>query len=322
MIEESIQGLKDQLKYEPEIQNSEHLLKTDKFVVAGMGGSALAADLLRVVDPRIDLFLHRSYDLPGLPHAMWDNRLVIASSYSGNTEETISAFEAARSYNLPLAVVSVHGKLIELAKQFDIPYVQMPDTGIQPRMALGFSMKAILKLMGREEDLARLRAFSESFSPENFKTEGEKLAATLRGSIPIIYASHENRSIAYVWKITFNETGKIPAFANIFPELNHNEMTGFDVGEGARELTGNIQIIMLRDQNDHPQIKKRMDATASLLQEKGIRVISIDLASQDVYSKIFSASALAGWAAFYSAKQYGAEAEQVPMVESFKKLLG
>lgn len=321
MIEDAIKKFNEQLRYEPAIQNAEKLGTHKKFAVIGMGGSALAADLLRVWNPKIDLVLHRDYGLPQLSDESWHDRLVIASSYSGNTEETIAGFEDAHARGLPLAAISVGGKLAARAKELGVPYVQLPDTGIQPRMALGFSFNALLALMDEKETLTAAHEVGTNFSGENCEAKGKEIAETLKNAVPIIYSSRANGPLAYVWKIVCNETGKIPAFVNVFPEMNHNELTGFDVAPTTWVLSANMHILMLHDSEDNPRIQKRMQVAARLLEEKGIKNSFVELKTGSPIIKIFSSVVTAFWTAYYLAKGYGVEPEAVPLVETFKKLI-
>jgi len=222
---------------------------------------------------------------------------------------------------LPMAVVTVGGKLLEIAKQNSIPYIKLPNTGIQPRSALGFSTKALLKLMSENGLQKQASKLSKILKPENSEPAGKELAQKLSGKIPVIYSSAANNSLAYNWKIKLNETGKIPAFYNIFPELNHNEMTGFDVKERSKQLSEKIHFIFLRDSADHSKIQKRMEVTASLYRARGLPVEILELTGEDKMQRMFSCLILADWFALYTAEQYDFESEQVPMVEEFKKLI-
>ena len=150
-MSESIKNFPKQFEFEPVIENRERFLPAKKFIVAGMGGSNLASGLIRVGIPKIEIVIHRDYGLPDWPDPSFKDTLVIASSYSGNTEETIDAFHTALSKKVNVAVVTAGGELLQLAKKNNLPYVQIPDTGIEPRSALGFSIKAMLKLIGEEK---------------------------------------------------------------------------------------------------------------------------------------------------------------------------
>ncbi|OHA65863.1 MAG: bifunctional phosphoglucose/phosphomannose isomerase [Candidatus Wildermuthbacteria bacterium RIFCSPHIGHO2_02_FULL_49_9] len=318
-MKEAIEKFAEQFLWEPILANEENLKRTGKYVLCGMGGSHLQGDILQMLNPGLDLLVHADY---GLPENITPDRLVIASSYSGNTEETLSAFQAAKEDSSPLAVSSVGGKLIELAKKHGLPYIQIPDTGIQPRSALGYTTKALLKLVGEEGLLKEAGALAETFFPKDFEQEGKELAQRLFGKIPVIYSSRKNLPIAYNWKIKFNESSKIPAFYNVFPELNHNEMAGFDVIDSTKVLSKKLCVIMLKDNQDHPRIQKRMEVTGKLYQDRGVQVEEVLLRGERPLKRIFSSLLLADWTAWYTAKEYGTEPEQVPMIEEFKKLIG
>lgn len=317
-----------QFLWEPKIENEERLPKVRHFIVAGMGGSALAADLLRLWDPKLDVITHRNYGLPANLQTKLargeSDVLIIASSYSGNTEETLDVYLTAKQNGFPLAAVTTGGKLLDLAKKDGLPYIQLPDTGIQPRSALGFSLKALVKIMGEEAKLKELSGFGESFKnlgAEYFEEPGKKLAEQLRGYVPLIYSSERNFPVVYNWKIKFNETGKIPAFCNFFPELNHNEMTGFDYTLESGGLSEKFFFIFLKDDDDHPRVVKRMEVLGDLLTGRGFQVKILKLEGVNILHKIFSSLLLADWASYYTALQYGADPERVPMVEEFKKLI-
>jgi glucose/mannose-6-phosphate isomerase len=316
MMKEFIENFAKQFEYEPAIENKENWYKAKKFLLCGMGGSHLQGDILQMLNPTLDFLVYSDY---GLPENIGKGRLIIASSYSGNTEETISAFKEAQAQGFPLVVSSVGGKLIELAKEHNVPYVQIPDIGIQPRSALGYTLKALLKLTGEEDLLVEIKKLAQSFSSATFEQEGKELAQKLSLKIPVIYSSRKNEPIAYNWKIKFNESAKIPSFLNVFPELNHNEMTGFDVIGATKELSGKLVILLLKDANDHPRIQKRMEVLLRLYKERGIQVEVKEFVGENLQERIFSSLVLADWTAWYTAKEYGTEPEEVPMIEEFKK---
>ena len=139
--------------------------------------------------------------------------------------------------------------------------------------------------------------------------------------MPVIYASARNFAVAYNWKIKFNETGKVPAFAGVLPELNHNEMTGFDISSSTAHLAKPFYFIFLRDRADGARIKKRIEVLNQLYGERGLLVAAIDMPAGGVFHKIFSSLILADWMAYHTALLYGRDPREVPMVEEFKRLL-
>ena len=322
MLPDDIKNYAKQFEYEPIVENAKKLKKFSKFVVCGMGGSHLAANILNAWHPELDLVIWHSYGLPPLHEKDLKDRLIILSSYSGNTEETIDALNAAKNKRLTFAVVAARGKLIKLAQSLKAPYVQMPDFHMQPRMATGLSLKAMLALMGERAWLAETKMLATLLHPSREELRGRDLAKRLHGSVPIVYASVRNASIASNWKIKLNETSKVPAFWNVVPELNHNEMTGFDAKGKTTPLSRHFHFVFLKDAADDRRIIKRMNVMEKLFRDRGFKTEIVLLQGKNEIHKIFTALNLADWTAFHGAKLYGVDPEQVPMVEEFKKLIG
>lgn len=316
---ETIKKFPEQFRYVPKLENGASLPAWEKYVAVGMGGSHLPADLLLSWKPSLDVVVHSDYGLPTLPDI--EKRIIIALSYSGNTEEALDAFEEALRRKLPVAAVATGGKLLERAKREKIPYVELPKTGIQPRMALGLSLHALLRILGDKEGLQESASLAELLRPGDLEGQGRELAERLYGCVPIVYASTRNRSIAYNWKIKFNETGKIPAFWNVVPELNHNEMTGFDVVPKTKSLSDRFFFILLEDAEDDSEIQTRMKVLKNLYRDRGLRTETVSIRGESRLHAMFSSLLLADWVAYSTAEKYGVEPEQVPMVEEFKKLI-
>lgn len=317
-----IEKFPEQFLFKPKIQNFYKRKKTSKYLLCGMGGSHLAGDLLKIIDPTLNIVFHQDYGLPPMKKDSLKERLIILNSYSGNTEEVISSFFESKKIGLLSISVSTGGKLLHLAKKYHLPYIQIPNTNIQPRMALGFSLKALLRILNKKREEKEAERLYSLLKPKQFKEQGRDLALALRNFVPVIYASLKNFPIAYIWKIKFNETAKIPAFCNHFPELNHNEMTGFDRKGNTPILSRNFYFLILQDREDKPQIRKRIKVLSALYQERGLKTKFISLFNgKGIFYKIFSSLLLADWVSLFLAKEYNVEPEQVPMVEEFKRLI-
>lgn len=321
MMSKAIKNFAAQFAYKPTIVNAKKLKKYKKYILSGMGGSHLAADLARIYDQTLPLIIRSDYGLPKMLAREHRQSLFIASSYSGNTEEVIDGLNKAIKEKIPSAVVSAGGQLIKIARQKNLPYIQMPDTGIQPRLALGFALNALFKIMGKKNALKDCYQLAKTLKPTALEKKGRELARKIKNHVPIIYSSRANRAIAYNWKIKFNETGKIPAFYNVFPELNHNEMTGLDVKPSSSHLSKNFYFILLKDKDDNLKIQKRMAILAQLYKNRKLKVEVMELTGKNKLEKIFISLVIADWAALYTAKNYGLEPELVPMVEEFKRLI-
>lgn len=320
MMRTAILDLPKQFAFSPVVTGG-RLRKYPRAAVIGMGGSRLPSEIALAWKPELPLSIWNDYGLPPLPPSSAQKTLFVAASYSGNTEEVLDVFAAAQEKKYPLAAVAVGGKLIALAKERGVPYVQIPDTGIQPRSALGFMLRAILSLMGKSKALRSLDHLKDDLAPATWEREGRHLAETLRGRVPIFYASRRNSALAANWKIIFNETGKIPAFWNVLPEMNHNEMTGFDIKPPVKTLSDRFFIVLLEDADDHPRIQLRMKTLDKLLRNRGLPATSVRVGGATREEVIFSSIILASWTALATAENYGLEPEQVPMVEEFKQLI-
>jgi len=319
MLEDVIQNFNEQLKYEPVIENAGNFQKCERFIVCGMGGSNLAAGIIKSWKSKLDIFIHRDYGLPEMEEARLKDYLVIASSYSGNTEETISSFEEAMARGLPLVVITTGGKLLELAQKNNVPYIKFPSINNNPRFAIGYSIRATLKAMGEESILNDISGLSKSLVPDDYKTTGKELAEKLQNRMSLIYSSGTNAGLTRYWKISFNETVKLPAFYNFVPELNHNEMAGFGSQIFDGKLNHKFAFVFLNDPDDEPHIQKRIAATQKIFEDRGFAVLSVDLTGPSLWHKSFASILTAMWTSHYLAEYYGVDPEDISMIEDFKK---
>ncbi len=301
----------------------------DKIMISGMGGSALPGNLFRIYlndlfrkngKKPLPVFQNRFY---GLPPESFDRCLNFVCSYSGNTEETLEAFEEAIGSGLPTIGLSAGGKLEERCRETGTPHVKlpMPSPDFQPRIGTGYFFGALFAILAnhglipdaRAEVLASADRLSDRLL--DIEARGKEIAADLAGKTPVVYASVKYKAVAMVWKIKLNENAKTPAFWNFFPELNHNEMVGFTNPQA------DFTVVMLRDKEDHPRNLKRFDVTAALLREEGIPVRIVDMDGGDVFGNIFGSILLSDFASYHLALRYGIDPTPVDMVERLKKML-
>ena len=321
MMIEALKSFAMQLSFEPQIINAEKLIRDQQLVVCGMGGSHLSADTYALLSPLNIRAIHSDYGLPDLVDEVARRCTYVMSSYSGNTEEILESYDAARTRGFAMCAMAVGGKLIERASADGIPYIQFPNLGLQPRAALGFGCVALAHFAADAAAILELKKLSTALAWESHDAAGTQLAAQLHGKTPIIYATRRNAAIAQNWKIKCNENAKIPAFWNIIPELNHNEITGFDAVDATRALSQQFFVILLRDDDDHPNNLRRMDATQKMYEARGIGVITVAMTGTTRAEKIFNSLMRADWSSVRLGERYGVETEQVPMVEEFKKLI-
>lgn len=300
-------------------------------IVSGMGGSGWPVNLLRTYCNSLfkthseykpfDIDINRYYSLP--PESYAPNALNLISSYSGNTEETISSLEEAHNADLPFIGLSSGGKVEDLCKKYGAYHIKLPIPfpNFQPRMGTGyffgsmFQLLVNLGLMPNTSDQLLTLAKKLNSQMANFEQQGIKLASKLKGKTPVIYSSPKYKAIAMVWKIKINENAKTPAFWNFFPEMDHNEMVGFTNPQA------NFFAIMIKDPDDDKRNKRRYEATAGLLKEKEVECEILEMQGTDVFYKSFSSICLADWTSYYLALEYGQDPTPVDMVENLKKIL-
>lgn len=286
-------------------------------VFAGMGGSALPGDIAKTYlkdTLGIPIIVHKSYDLPRF---VGKGTLLFVCSYSGNTEEALSAYKASKSKSCETVVMASGGKLRKLAEHDKKPFIKVP-TGIQPRLALGYQFFAILRVLQNsgliKDHSTKVKQLIDKLRDPGYKMNGEELATKLVEKVPIIYSSDTMEVVAEIWKIAFNENTKIAAFYNYFPELNHNEMMGYTTPKA------NFYVIMIREDDCHRRVAKRFKITKNIIADKaGTTEIVIKGKCQLV--KLFTSIYIGLWTAYFLALKYGTDPTPVELVEELKKKL-
>lgn len=279
-------------------------------IITGLGGSAIGGDLLRSYlqyEIKVPILVNRNYHIPAYAGK---ETLVICSSYSGDTEETLSAYNDAKSKGCKIACISSGGKLTIMAEN-DGNYVVKVPRGYQPRCALAFSFITMLMLFiklkfveAREDDIFRLIDLMKDKSSVYADYSGASnpavnIAEHLHGKIPIIYSSNDLLDVVNLrWRGQFAENSKTLAFGNYFPELNHNEIVGWQENS---DFLRNFALIYLLDREDNPRIIKRQKITKEILTP--YRGIDIDIESEGTskLERIFDLVYLGDWISFYLA---------------------
>ena len=302
----------------------------DKIVILGMGGSAIAGDLVRSLISSTGkpiIFVHRDYDLPAF---LDETTLVIASSYSGNTEETLSGFSWALERKCKKLVITTGGKLKALAEAARIP-VFIIDHVSQPRAALGYSLMPLIAFLrkldfledkpteieGMVQSLETLLAGIREMVPTE-SNQAKQLATRLHGRIVVIYSAGMLSEVARRWKTQINEASKAWAFHETFPELNHNAVVGYQFPS---ELASKIYVVLLRSLSIHPRTLIRYQATCELLEQSGVGHEIIDSGGGSELSQMMSLVFLGDWVSYYLAMLYGIDPTPVKAIDYLKKRL-
>jgi glucose/mannose-6-phosphate isomerase len=293
-----------------------------RVVLCGMGGSAFPGELVALAFPSLDLVVCRDYRPYGRP--LDADTLVIASSFSGNTEETLAFFRYALGSSAQVCAVTAGGKLTAEAMAAGCPLVSLscPWPGFQPRAATGFFVGAIARLVESagliEGGLRVFEALDRHLAGlEDVEVKGAALAERLQGRIPVIYASTVLAApVARVIKIKFNENGKMAAFWGALPEVNHNEMVGYT------RLNGPFTVVLLDDPSAPARVRHRLSTTAETLAANGVPVERVRLTGASVVEKAFGALFLFDFVSCALALAAGIDPNPVVMVEDFKAGLG
>lgn len=318
-MKDDIYNFYKQLLFSPEIKNKEKWGSYNNYLLAGMGGSHLQGEILLSIYKDTPLSIYSNY---GIPKIERDSGVIIAS-YSGNTEEAIDNFNKALSFGFDLIVISKGGKLIDLAKEHSLPYIELPQGDTQPRMGAGYTISTLLRVMSMEKEKEEIEKTASVLEEkkDSLMEKGKEISLLIKDMVPVIYSSERNTILSKIWKINFNEGSKIPSFYNTVPELNHNEMTGFDTNSLTEKLSERMMFLLLCDKEDYPRNQKRMDALKTVLEKRKFLVEKIEIEGEKRAEKIFSSLILSAWTAYYLAEIYSNDPNSVPMIEEFKQMI-
>jgi glucose/mannose-6-phosphate isomerase len=301
--------------------------KPRNIVIAGMGGSAIGGEILRDWlrdEISIPIDVCSEYALPAYTD---EHTLVFAVSYSGETEETLNAFADAILRNCMVIAITSGGHLLSFAKELQLPHVMIP-AGLPPRAALPyvfFPLPVLMKKIGVlsdkrneiEESMHVIKMVSEENSPQ-IPTENnvsKKLALQLKDSVPVVYGFRQYGAVAHRLKTQFNENSKVPSRYEVFPELNHNEVVGWEASE---DLTKMFSVLLIRDHNEPDEIKNRIEATKSTALLKAERILEIYAKGEEKLAKMFSIITLGDFTSVYLAILKGVDPVPVKTIDEIK----
>lgn len=296
----------------------------DNVVVSGMGGSALAASMIVAwPGPSVPFIVNRQYSVPAF---VGEKTLFIASSYSGNTEETLSALEAAEALNAQIFIITAGGRLEEIAHEKNYPMAKIP-SGLQPRMAVWYNYRALLELLevsGLENGLTdELESSSELLiqAASQWRADvptvdnyAKQVAEKIMGKTPVILAGPGLSAAAYKWKISFNENAKNVAFYNQFPEFNHNEFIGWS----SHPVEKPFQPIELISDLEDDRVNKRFEVTNRLLSGRMPSPIEIHTEGSSKLEHLLWAIMLGDFVSIYLALLNGINPTPVELIEKLK----
>lgn len=297
-------------------------------VVSGMGGSAIGGDLAAALlagELKVPMSVHRDY---GLPAYVGRDSLVIASSYSGNTEESLSAFEDARKRGAKIVVITTGGRLAELATAGGLPLVTF-SYAARPRATLGYSLALVLGVLSKmglvrdlgadvEGALADVAKLQERVHEGARSNDAKKLALALAGKVPFVYGAGVMGVMARRVKGQLNENAKQWSAYDVLPELDHNAVVGFPLPPVAKQA---LAVLILRSSHDLGRHRVRWEVTKELLDQAGIEHHSIELRGATALSEVLQMTYYTDHVSFYVALLNGADPSPNKSIDFLKDRL-
>ena len=287
----------------------------DRVVVCGMGGSAIAPDLLSVYLDDVDIETNRYYEFQS---DLTRDDLVIISSYSGNTEEVINCYRKARRSPADVAIISTGGRLADGLDETRVPLIELPK-GYIPRAALPYAFFTFLNFFEsldltprHHRDVNKLIRYLRS---HDLESHGEELSAKLEGNLPVIYTTDPYYPVAYRWETQLNENAKTLAKSRAYSEANHNEICGY------RNYPGTAHVVMISYDDDHSRIRKRYDITKDVIKDEGVGVTEIRMKGTTL-TKLFGAVLLGDWTSYYLALRYEEDPSETKEIDDLKDQMG
>jgi glucose/mannose-6-phosphate isomerase len=304
-MRDTILSFSRQLAEGIELGKTARVDQSDRHIIScGMGGSSIAGEMLSQIANKI--IIHWDYDLPTDTDK---NNLVICTSWSGQTEETISSYERAIALSCDTLVITTGGRLAELARQYGTPLIILPHAELPPRMAQGYMAGALFSALGLEGQLPA------DLDSAGLEEAGKSLAGRIGNRIPVIYTSYPWRKLTGFWKMAYSETAKRQVMVNWFPSGAHTEIVGW---QGPYQDI--VTFVLLRDSEEASRYAKNLDALLALLPQKGYTVYTVGLSGNTPLEKVFNSYILALWTGWYSAQALQIDPNATELLDEFKRL--
>jgi glucose/mannose-6-phosphate isomerase len=294
-------------------------------VIAGMGGSGIGANLVESLTfgrIPIPITVCKSYNIPQFvsPHTLF-----IGCSYSGNTEETVAALHKALLKRAQVLGIASGGKLLDICKEYNLYYIQLPAGSESPRAMLAYNLIALLYVL-YHTNLIGAAFMKETENAIEFLDRGEKgiqneaelIARKLKGKLPVIYCDNRLFAMALRFQQQLNENAKQMAHVNTFPEMNHNELAGWQFPESLMPM---LQPIYMYSDHDHERVEKRMEICREVFEKKSNPIIDIIGEGASLLEQYFYLIHLTDWVSYYLAKENGVEPDQNESVVYLKSEL-
>lgn len=318
-----IEKFMDQLREAMDIGRKAQVTKPEnpinKIYVAGLGGSGIGANFVASFvyeQCPVPYLVGKGYNIPAY---IDENTLFVASSYSGNTEETLESFGKAEKTGAKMMAISGGGKLIQQAKEKGYDYIQVPGDWASPRACLGYSVVQQLYMLYKhgfidgsfEKDLEKAieRLDNET---DQIREKAEKVAQILNNKIPIIYSEDRYEPVAIRFRQQINENSKMLCWHHVIPEMNHNELVGW------RNHNPDWAVVLFRSSDNHPRNATRMDINKEIISEYSDSFIEIQAKGDSLIERSFYLVHFGDWISWYLSQLQGRDAVEVKVIDYLK----
>ncbi len=327
MMDSLVARFTEQLKEALEIGRNSSIRPEERPIhnifLSGLGGSGIGGNFVNefVKDElKIPFIVSKGYDIPSF---VGPNTLAIASSYSGNTEETLSAMDQMLASGARIICVASGGKLINIAKEKGLDYILVPDNWPSPRACLGYSMVQqlfILHKLGLISDKS-IRSIESSIAlldteMEDIQSKAKMIAQFLFGKIPVIYTTDRMESVAVRFRQQVNENAKMLCWHHVIPEMNHNELVGW------RIKNEDLAVIIFRNKDDHARNQVRIDISKEIIGNYTSSMIEVFSKGKDLVERSLYFVNLGDWISVYLADQRKVDSIEVKVIDFLKGELG
>ncbi len=319
MIARFPEQLSEALALAQNVTLKKHSAPLRTIFISGLGGSGIGGNFVQeFVRPvcKLPVVVSKGYQAPA-----WVNKhtLAICSSYSGNTEETLSTLEQLLQTGAQVVCIASAGRLIEIAKQRGLDYVQVPGGWSSPRACLGFSVVAQLAVL-RAAKLIPLKLMTQVGAAQKMLAKDQaaiqksarKIAASLVGKTPVVYTADHNEAVAVRWRQQINENAKMLAWHHVVPEMNHNELVGW------RDNRPDVSVLWLRNKDDFQRTSIRMDINKEMIGELAGNSTEIWSKGKSPIEKAFYLVHLGDWMSFYLAELRKVDPVEIKVIDRLK----
>jgi glucose/mannose-6-phosphate isomerase len=321
-----IEGFTQQLAHAIKLGQAVDLVRPGSdirnIIITGMGASGIGANLVESLTfgrVPIPITVSKGYNIPQFvsPHTLF-----IACSYTGDTEETLAAVHKGMLKRAHIICVTSGGKMLEMAKEYNLFYIQIPNGSGTARAQLGYLMISLLYAL-YHTNLIGAAFIKETENSIEYLDRGEKaiqseaelIAKKLRGKLPIIYCDERLKSMATRFQNQINENAKQMTHVNTFPEMNHNEIVGWHFPESVLQQS---QVIYLYSDHDHERVEKRMEICRKIFEKRSNPIIDIVAEGASLLEQYYYLIHLTDWISYYLAKENGIDPDPVEAVDFVK----